>query len=339
MLTHRRLVGHDQGRCTITRRDALGLAVTALVLPVAARTARAQNYPNRFVRLIVPLAPGGPTDVAARLVAEPMSKLWGQQVVIENKPGGGTNVAADLVAKSPPDGHTILYSTSSLAVAPSLYRTLTYDPANDLLPVTHLFDFPFYMFVPNSSPAKTVQGFIDYVKASPGKITMASPGTGSTPHLAAELFKKMAGLDMTHVPYRGAGPVLNDLIPGRVDVYFASGSLLENSRAGQIRVLGVTSAKRDPAAPEVPTIAEAALPGYEVSSWQALFVPAKTPSEIVKTIHDGAIAALADPTVQAKIKQIGYLPVGSTPEELAAMLKKETAKWAAVIKDAGLKVE
>jgi tripartite-type tricarboxylate transporter receptor subunit TctC len=194
------------------------------------------------------------------------------------------------------------------------------------------------MFVPNSSPAKTVQEFIAYAKANPGKLTLASPGTGSTPHLAGELFKRMAGLEMTHVPYRGAGPVLNDLIPGRVDVYFASGSLLENMRAGQIRGLAVTGAKRDAAAPELPTIAEAGLPGYEVMSWQALFVPAKTPSEIVKKINAGAIAALGNPAVTAKLRQIGYVAIGSTPDELAKMLKSEIDQWGAVIKGAGIKI-
>ena len=323
----------------ITRRRMVGMTAASMAAPALIAAASAQAWPNHFVRLIVPLAPGGPTDLAARLVAEPLSRMWGQQVVIENKPGGGTNVAADLVAKSNPDGHTILYATSSLGVAPSLYRTLGYDPVGDFAPVSHLFDFPFYMFVPNSSPAKTVPEFIAYVKANPGKITMASPGTGSTPHLCAELFKKMAGLDMTHVPYRGAGPVLNDLIPGRVDMYFASGSLLENSRAGQIRVLGVTGRKRDPAAPEVPTLAEAGLPGYDVMSWQALFVPAKTPFEIVKKVNANVVTALADPLVKTKAQSIGYVPVGSTPEELAKMLQHEIVKWAAVIKDAGLKID
>jgi tripartite-type tricarboxylate transporter receptor subunit TctC len=258
--------------------------------------------------------------------------------VIENRPGGGTNIASDMVAKSDPDGHTILYATSSLAVAPSLYRKLSFDPVSDFAPVSHLFDFPFYMFVPNTSPAKTVKEFIAHAKANPGKLTMASPGTGSAPHLAAELFKTMAGVDLVHVPYRGAGPVLNDLIPGRVDVYFASGSLLENVRAGQIRVLGVTGPKRDAAASEVPTMAEAGLPGYEVMSFQAMFVPARTPPDIVKTINRDVVAALTDPAVKAKLRQIGYVAVGSTPDALAKMLKVEIAKWAGVIKGAGLKV-
>src|SRR5215204_4989762 len=321
----------------ITRRRMVGMTAASMAAPALIAAASAQAWPNHFVRLIVPLAPGGPTDLAARLVAEPLSRMWGQQVVIENKPGGGTNVAADLVAKSAPDGHTILYGTSSLAVAPSLYRTLSYDPVADLAPVSHLFSFPFYLFVPNTLPARTVQEFIAHAKSH--KLTMASPGTGSAPHLTAELFKRMAGLDMTHVPYRGAGPVLNDLIPGRVDMYFASGSLLENVAAKQIHVLGVSGPKRDVAAPDVPTIAEAGLPGFEVMSWQALFVPAKTPSDIVNKINANAVYALADPTIRPKLQQMGYVASSSTPDELGKMLKVEIAKWAAVIKDAGLKVE
>jgi tripartite-type tricarboxylate transporter receptor subunit TctC len=301
--------------------------------PIA--SAQALPWPTRFVRLIVPLAPGGPTDVAARLIAEPLSKRWGQQVVIENKPGGGTNIGNDLVAKSEPDGYTILYATSSLAVNPLLHP-VNYNPVADFEPVSHLFSFPFYMFVPNSSPAKTVQEFITLAKASKGKLTLASPGTGSTPHLAGELFKRMAGIEMVHVPYRGAGPVLNDLIPGRVDVYFASGALLENMRAGQIRGLAVTSSKRDAAAPELPTMAEAGVPDYEVTSWQALFVPARTPPQIIRKINAGAVAALADPVVKAKLQQIGYVAVGSSPDGLAQMLRSEIDKWGIVIKNAGL---
>ena len=192
----------------------------------------------------MPLAPGGPTDVAARVMAEPLSRIWGQQVVIENRPGGGTNIAAELVAQvARPTAIRSSTPRPRWRWRPASTRTLGYDPVTDLAPVANLFTFPYYMFVPNSSPAKTVQEFIAYAKANPGKLTMASPGTGSAPHLAIELFKTMAGLNMIHVPYRGAGPVLNDLIPGRVDVYIASGSLLENVRAGQIRGLGVTGLK------------------------------------------------------------------------------------------------
>jgi tripartite-type tricarboxylate transporter receptor subunit TctC len=321
----------------INRRRLLTTSAASVFAPALIGRAQAQGFPSRFVRLIVPLAPGGPTDVAARVMADPLSRMWGQQVVVENKPGGGTNIAAELVAKSAPDGHTILYATSSLAVAPSLYRTLGYDPVADLAPVANLFTFPYYMFVPNTSPAKTVAELIAHAKKNPGKLTMASPGTGSAPHLAIELFKTMAGIEMTHVPYRGAGPVLNDLIPGRVDVYIASGSLLENVRAGQIRGLGTTGLKPDPAAPDLPPIADT-VPGYEVMSWQAMFVAAKTPPAVIKSINTAALSALADPNVKSKAELIGYVPAGSSADELAKMLKVEIAKWAGVIKAAGLKV-
>jgi tripartite-type tricarboxylate transporter receptor subunit TctC len=321
----------------IDRRRLLQVAGAAGLAPGLIGRASAQAWPNRFVRVVVPLAPGGPTDFVARLLGEPLSKMWAQQVVIENKPGGGTNIANELVARSDPDGYTILFATSSLAVNRNLYRALGYDLITDLAPVAHLTSFPLFMFVPNSSPAKSVKEFIAFAKAN--KLTLASPGTGSTPHLAGELFKQMAGIEMTHVPYRGAGPVLNDLIPGRVDLYFASGSLLENMRSGQIRGLAVTGHKREPAAPELPTVAEAGLPGFEVSSWHGLFVPAKTASQIVAKINADAVAALADPMVKGKLEQLGYMAVGSAPEGLATLLKSEIDKWGAVIKDAGLRID
>jgi tripartite-type tricarboxylate transporter receptor subunit TctC len=194
------------------------------------------------------------------------------------------------------------------------------------------------MFVPNSLPTKSVMEFVAYAKAHPGKLTLASPGTGSTPHLAGELLKQMAGIEMTHVPYRGASPALNDLIPGRVDCYFGSGALLENMRSGQLRGLAVTGAKRDPVAPELPTMAEAGVPGYEVSSWHGLLVPARTPPEIVRKISVDTIAALADPVVKSKLAQAGYMVVGSSPEELQTLLKSEIDKWSAVIKTVGIKI-
>jgi tripartite-type tricarboxylate transporter receptor subunit TctC len=298
-----------------------------------------QLWPSRFVRMIVPLAPGGPTDLVARLVAEPLSKIWGQQVVIENKPGAGGNLAADAVARSDPDGYTILFATSSLAVNHRLYRSLGYDPIADFAPIVHLTSFPYFMFVPNSSPAKSVREFIALAKASPGKLTLASPGTGSAPHLAGELFKRMAGIEMTHVPYRGAGPVLNDLIPGRVDLYFASGALLENMRAGQIRGLAVTGRKREPSAPELPTIAESGLPGFAASSWHALFLPTRTPPQIIHRMNGDAISALAEIAVRRKLEQNGYGIIGSTPEELATLLRSEIEKWGAVIKAAGIRID
>jgi tripartite-type tricarboxylate transporter receptor subunit TctC len=316
----------------------IALSAAAALTARAMGQARAQAWPSHFVRLIVPLAPGGPTDFVARLVAEPLSKIWGQQVVIENKPGAGGNLAAEAVARSDPDGYTVLFATSSLAVNRDLYRSLGYDPMADFAPVAHLTSFPFFMFVPNSSPARSVQEFIAFAKANAGKLTLASPGTGSTPHLTGELFKRMAGIEMTHVPYRGAGPVLNDLIPGRVDVYFASGALLENMRAGQIRGLAVTGAKREPAAPQLPTMAESGVPGFEASSWHGLFVPARTAPQIIKKMNGDAISALAEPAVRRILEQNSYGIIGSSPEALATLLKSEIDKWGSVIKQAGIRI-
>jgi tripartite-type tricarboxylate transporter receptor subunit TctC len=332
----------------------IGLCAAAAVAVRATDSARAQvvsgqifagqifagqAWPGRFVRLLVPLAPGGPTDLVARLLAEPLSKVWGQQVVIENKPGAGGNLAAEAVARSDPDGYTVLFATSSLAVNRTLYRSLGYDPIADFAPIAHLTSFPFFMFVPNSSPAKSVRELIALAKASPGKLTLASPGTGTAPHLTGELFKRMAGIEMTHVPYRGAGPVLNDLIPGRVDLYIASGALLENMRAGQIRGLAVTGSKREPAAPELPTLAEAGVPGFAAFSWHALFAPARTPPQIINRMNGDAVAALGDIAVRRMLEQNGYRIVGSTPEELATLLRSEIEKWGSVIKEAGIRID
>ena len=324
----------------ITRRRLIAACAASAFAPdLVVRPAQAQAWPNRPVRLVVPIAAGGPTDVVARIVAEQLSKIWNQQVVVENRGGAGTNIGNEMVARADPDGYTVLYATSSLAVNRSLYRSLSYDAIADFAPVTHVSRFSLFMFVPNSSPAKSVRDFIAFAKANRGKVTLASPGTGSAPHLAGELFKRMAGIEMIHVPYRGAAPALNDLIPGRVDLYFGSGALLENMRSGQVRGLAVTGAKRDPAAPELPTIAEAGIPGYEVSSWHGLFVPAMTPAHIVKKMNADTIAVLADPAVKGKLEQGGYTAVGSSPEALATLLKSEIDKWISVIKEAGIRID
>ena len=326
----------------MTRRSLSCLAIL-LVITLGAQThrsfAQTQAWPERNVRLVVPFAAGGPTDFVARIVADQLSKIWNRQVVIENKAGGGTNIGTELVARSDPDGYTVLFATSSLAVNRTLYRTLSYDAIADFAPVAHVSNFSLFMFVSNSLPAKTVREFIALAKANPGRLTLASPGTGSTPHLAGELFKRMAGIEMTHVPYRGAAGALNDLIPGRVSVYFGSGALLENMRAGQVRGLAVTSSKRDPTAPELPTITEAGIPGYEVLSWHGLFVPAKTPPQVIKKMNADTLAALADPAIKAKLEQNGYMVVGSTPEELATLLKSEIDKWGSVVTETGIKID
>ena len=327
----------------LTRRRLIALSTgSAVALSLSGRAAWAQmqslDWPNRVVRFIVPFAAGGPTDIVARVVTEQLSKIWGQQAVIENRGGAGTNIGNEMAARSDPDGYTVLFATASLAVNRSLYRSLSYDPIADFAAVSLVSRFSLFMFVPNSLPTKSVMEFVAYAKAYPGKLTLASPGTGSTPHLAGELLKQMAGIEMTHVPYRGASPALNDLIPGRVDCYFGSGALLENMRSGQLRGLAVTGAKRDPVAPELPTIAEAGVPGYEVTSWHGLFVPARTPPEIVRKISVDTIAALADPVVKSKLEQAGYMVVGSSPDELQTLLKSEIDKWSAVIKRIGIKI-
>jgi tripartite-type tricarboxylate transporter receptor subunit TctC len=326
----------------MTKRLLSCLAIL-VVIAFGAQTHRSfaqmQAWPERNVRLVVPFAAGGPTDFVARIVADQLSKIWNRQVVIENKAGGGTNIGTELVARSDPDGYTVLFATSSLAVDRTLYRTLSYDAIADFAPIAHVSNFSLFMFVSSSLPAKSVREFIALAKANPGRLTLASPGTGSTPHLAGELFKRRAGIEMTHVPYRGAAGALNDLIPGRVSVYFGSGALLENMRAGQVRGLAVTSSRRDPTAPELPTIAEAGIPGYEVLSWHGLFVPAKTPPQVIKKMNTDTRAALADPAIKTKLGQNGYSVVGSTPEELAALLKSEIDKWGSVVTETGIKID
>jgi len=328
----------------LTRRHLITLSAASALAPnLFVRAARAQNpkgdFPNKPVRLIVPVAAGGPTDIVARMLAEKLSKMWGQQVVIENKGGAGTNIGNEYVAQSDPDGYTVLFATASLAVNSSLYRSLNYDPIVDFAPVSLVTELAYFVFVPNSSPAHSIKEFIDYAKSRPGKLTIASPGTGSAPFLAEMLFLQMADLKMTHVPYRGASPAFTDLIPGRVDCYFGSGTLLSYARSGQVRVLATTGAKRDAAAPDVPTIAEAGVRGYDVTAWQALFVPAKTPPAIVRKISADTNAALADPAIKDKLAQTGYVAEGSSPEELEQLLKSEIAKWSAVIKSMGIKID
>jgi tripartite-type tricarboxylate transporter receptor subunit TctC len=287
----------------------------------------------------VPLAAGGPTDVNARVVAEQLAQIWGQQVVIDNKGGAGTNIGSAFVAHSDADGYTLLFGTSSLASNGALYRSLDYNPLTDLSPVSLVARFPFFMFVPNSSPAKTVTEFVEYVKGQPGKLTIASPGIGGGPHLAELLFMQMTGIEMTHVPYRGAAPAFTDLIPGRVHCYFGSGELLTYSRSGRVRVLASTGAMRSPAAPDVPTIAESGVPNYVVDSWQGVFAPAKTPNEIVQKISRDLSKALAEPSLIEKLGRNAYTVGNSSPAELAEFLKTDTEKWEAVIKTTGIKID
>ena len=322
---------------TITRRRFNALAAASGLMPaIVSDRANALAWPTHPVRLIVPFAAGGPTDVIARIVGERLSRGWGQQVLIENRPGGGTNIANEMVVRSEPDGHTVLMGGSSQATTRGLYRSLSYDPISDFAPIAFLCSYSFFMFVPDSLPVKSVSEFIAYGKANPGKLTLASPGTGSSPHLCGELFKHMAGLEMVHVPYRGAAPAMSDLIPGRVHLLFSGGATLDNARSGQVRVLGYTGAMRSAIAPEVPTIAEDGIPGFNVVSWYGLFVPAKTPPEIVSKMNGDVIAALADQSVQGRLAPLGYETRPDAPEQVGAFLRTDAELWSRVIKQAGL---
>jgi tripartite-type tricarboxylate transporter receptor subunit TctC len=325
----------------LNRRRFAGLAAAAVASPsILISRASAADWPARPVRVVVPFTPGGSTDITARLVSNRLQEVWGQSVVIENKPGAGGNIAADMVAHSDPDGYTIFISGPGLATNQFLYPSLTYDPVGDFAPVTMLITQPNLMCVPNSSPAKSVQEFIAYCHANQGKVTYASSGNGTTLHLSGELFKRLAKVEMIHIPYRGGAPAINDLIPGRVDVIFDNmPSIISHVRSGSLRGLAVTTRERVAAAPEFPTIAESGVPGFDVFSWFGFFVPVKTPPDIVARINADTNAALAYAPVKSRFEDLGANPKGSTPSELAAFLKSETDKWGPVIQEARIRVE
>jgi tripartite-type tricarboxylate transporter receptor subunit TctC len=320
------------------RRQFLQLIAGAAALPAVSHIARAQSYPSHPVRIVVPYAPGGSTDTVARITADRLSRIWGQQVVIENKPGGGTNIAAAAVAGSDPDGYTMFIGSSSLVTSRLLYRSLPYAPG-DLAPVTLVCTFPLLLLAPNSSPARSVTEFIAFAKEKRGKVTFASPGVGTVPHLTGELFKQLAGIEMTHVPYRGDAPALTDTIAERIDLQIGGSAMIEQIRSGQVRGLAVTTAKRSQLAPELPSVAEAAVPGFDVMGWFAFFVPRRTSRAIIDKIHIDTVTALRDPAVKANFDNIGMVAFGSTPEELAALLTAETEKWQPVIKQAHIALD
>jgi tripartite-type tricarboxylate transporter receptor subunit TctC len=318
----------------IKRRDLISILAAAAL----GRVARAQTWPARAVRIISPLAPGGGIDATARILAARLSEFWGQQVVVENKTGASGNIAAEYVARSEADGYTLYIASFSHATNRFLYPSLAYDPVADFAPVTLIATYPLIMVVPVSSPARSVKEFIAYAKSK--RLSYASSGSGTSLHLAAELFMRKAGIEMTHVPYRGAGLAFNDLIPGRVDVMinFASSSL-PLARQGQLRVLATPSAERLAIAPDVPTMAEAGVSGMEVWSWAGFFLPAKTPAEIVDKVHRDAVRALADAAIRTKLEDGGAVVTASTPAELASFLHSEMEKWSAVIKDANISAQ
>jgi tripartite-type tricarboxylate transporter receptor subunit TctC len=321
----------------ISRRRLLALGALSGLAALPARVSLAQTYPNRFVRLIVPFPPGGGTDAIARVISAKLSEMWGHQLVVENRGGGATNIGTEAVARAEPDGYTLLLQSMPLAVNRFLFATLPYDAIADLTPVSLICDYPNIMAVPVSSPARSVAEFIANAKQHPGKVSFASSGHGTSVHLSGELFKRLAGVDILHVPYRGAGPALNDLIPGRVDVMFNNiGAVLPLIQGGKLRGLAVTTLKRSAAIPELPTVDQEGVRGFDVSSWYALFAPARTPPDVIRKLNADVVAAVNDAMIRQRLEQLGVTPIGSTPQELAAHLKSEMDKWGPVIKTAGI---
>src|SRR5262245_9760209 len=323
----------------LPRRRFLHLAAGAAALPVLARTARAQAYPSRPVRLIVPFAPAGLTDIVARLIGQWLSERLGQQFVIDNRPGGGGNIGTEAVVRASPDGYMLLAVSPANAINATLYEKLNFNFIRDIAPVAGIIRVPSVMVVNPSVPAQTVPEFIAYAKGNPGKVSFASGGTGSGSHMSGELFKMMSGVDIVHVPYRSGGPALTDLLGGQVQVYFGSTvSSIEYVRAGKLRVLAVTTATRMEALPDVPTMAEF-VPGYEATSWVGIGAPKNTPVEIVDKLNNEINAGLADPTMKARLADLGGVPMPLMPAEFGKFIVEETEKWGKVIRAANIKAE
>ncbi|WP_112807426.1 Bug family tripartite tricarboxylate transporter substrate binding protein [Ensifer sp.] len=325
----------------LTRRAAIALGFTALTIFGSGIQANAQGFPDRAVTLVVPFAAGGSTDVVARIVAQKMSEDLGQQVIVQNVAGAGGNLGADNVARADPDGYTILMGTvATHALNPLILKTKPYDPEKDFAPISLLVVVPNVLVVNPALPAKTVEELLALLKAKPDEYAYASSGNGTPLHLSGELFKKMAGVNMQHIPYKGAGPALNDVIGNQVPIMFDNlPSSSGHIKAGTLRALAVTTAERAPSFPDVPTVAEAGIPGYETYTWNALFAPANTPEPVVARLNEAANKALADPAVVERMKEFSATIVGSTPAELGAHVKAELAKWTPVVRDANIQMD
>src|SRR5215467_3118610 len=321
----------------LPRREFLRCAAGAAALTSLPHMARAQGYPSRSVRLIVPAAAGGPSDLIGRLIAQKLSEAWGQQFIVENIPTGAGNVGIGMVAKAPPDGYTIVTPSSAVVVNPSLYAKLPYDTIRDFAAVTLAAASPHVLTVNPAVPAKTVQELITLVRANPGKYSYASPGTGTTGQLAGELFRISLGLDLTHVPFNGAAPAITSTIGGHTPIMWgALPGAAPSIKEGQLRALAVTSGTRDPAFPSVPTLTESGVPDQESEFIQAVFVPAGTPKEIIDKLYREIARIVMLPEVKERLATIGYTAVGNTPEEFSAQVKRDIARWAKVIREAGI---
>jgi len=323
---------------TLARIVRLAVAVAALV---AAAHAAAQAWPAKPIRLVVPFPPGGAVDFYARVVQQPLFEVLGQTVVIDNKAGASGMVGAEAVAKSPPDGYTLLLGNiASLAINVGIYPKMPYDPLKDFTPIVRTVDVNYVLVVHPSVPAKSVPELIAYAKANPGKLSYGSAGSGSLPHLGTELFKAQTGTDMVHVPYKGGGPMVTDLLGGSVQVVIGDqANLMPHVQSGKLRALAVATSKRSPNAPDLPTIAETGLAGFDATAWQGLVGPAGMPPDVVKRLNDAFNRVMAMPAVREKLVGGGLDPVGGTPEQFGRFIGSEIAKWTKIAKDVGAKAE
>jgi tripartite-type tricarboxylate transporter receptor subunit TctC len=316
------------------------LACAALAVATAGAAFAQAGYPSKPVRMVVPSSAGGGTDIVARIIAPELSKRLGQQVVIDNRPGAGTMIGLEVAAKSPPDGYTLLMGLSTLAINSALYKKVPYDPVRDFAPITQAVSSASIIVVHPSVPVKTLKELIAFARARPGQLNYASAGTGTYPHMTMELFLSMAKLKMVHIPYKGTGPAMIDMVGGQVATMAATILTgMPQIRAGRLRPLGITSAVRSPIVPDIPTVAEAGLPGYESVQWYGMLAPARTPKEIVTRLHDDTTRILQQPEIKARFAGDGADPVGSTPEEFTRYIQSELTKWAKVARDAGIQPE
>ena len=324
---------------TVATGIVLAAAASALLTSVSA-TIQAQDYPTRPVRFVVPYVPGGGVDFVGRTIAQKLSESWGQQVIVDNRPGGGTNIDSELVARSAPDGYTLLVGGVPNTANAALYKKLAYDVVKDFSPVILLDTAPNVLAVHPSVPAKSVRELIALAKTRRGALTYASAGIGSSNHLSGELFRTMAGVDIVHIPYKGGSAAVTDLIAGHISMYFGTTpSTMPHVRTGRLRALGVTTAKRTPAAPGVPTIAESGLPGFEQSAWHGLLAPAGTPEVIITKLHAEVVRALRSPDVAERFAAQGIDVIGSSPAEFAAFIKQDLAKYEKLVKTAGIRID
>ncbi len=325
-------------------RTVLALSC-ALPAPAAwaqiAATGSGQTYPTKSIRLIVPFAPGGPNDILGRIVGQKLSELWGHAVVIENRGGAGGTVGADVAAKAPADGYTLaMGGSSNLAIAPGLYARLPYDSIRDFAPVANVAHVPYAVAVNPRVPARNIRELTALAKTKKGYLSYGSSGTGSVSSLAAELFRSMIGTDIVHVPYKGTAPALTEIIAGQVDMMFADlAVILPHAKSGKLRVIAVTGIKRSPIAPELPTVAESGLPGYDISPWFGIVTAAGAPRDVVSKLNGAIASALRSPDMLQRLDQLGYEPIGGTPEQFAATIKADIAKYAKIIRQAGIKAE